>query len=81
MVEVVLVCRNSGGVAVDFAYGDLAGVEAVSVLVRARNPLRSDGRGVFVRSPPGLLTRMLDLFGLTDMIERPGAQNNGSSSS
>ncbi len=62
---------NRLGVVVDFAavtFVDTAGVDALDL---ARRVLASSGRQVLVRHPTKLLIWMLDLFDLSDMIERP----------
>ncbi len=65
---------HGGGVIVDFAQVDFVGSTAIETLIAARNQLRPLGADLVVRSPTRLLTRMLDIFELTELVE-PAVDN------
>jgi anti-anti-sigma factor len=64
----VIAC-GVGDVIVDLANVTFVDTAFVQVLATAQRLLDRDGRRLTVRSPSGLAVRMLEIFGLTDLIE------------
>jgi anti-sigma B factor antagonist len=75
VADVLAASRPAGvGVAVDFTDGEFIDVAGVNALVQACNQLRSRGADLVVRSPSDRLRWMLELFGLSQLIEMVGGQ-------
>ena len=60
---------GSAAVVVDFTALTFVGAATLTVLISARNQLNSHGTDLSVRHPTPRLAWMLELFGLSDLLE------------
>lgn len=64
-----VIAMEAGDVVIDLAQANFVGTATVRVFAAARQLLDRRGRRLIFRSPTRLAARVLDLFGLTELIE------------
>jgi anti-sigma B factor antagonist len=64
------------GIAVDFTNVEFIDASGVNALIEACNHQRLLGGDLVVRSPSAQLRWMLELFGLRELLERPGDERD-----
>ena len=65
------IALDDAEIVVDLSGVEFMGAAAASLIVRARDFLRTHSRGLTVRSPSRCAQRLLDVCGLTELIEEP----------
>lgn len=73
------IARDDSDIVVDLAAVDFIGAAWIGTLVRSRARLDAQDRMLTVRSPSGVVNRLLDLCGLSYLIETTGRAGPGSS--
>ena len=63
------IARDDSDVVVDLADVEFIGAAWIGTLVRSRAVLRAQNRDLTLRSPSGVVNRLLDLCGLSYLIE------------
>ena len=71
------VADDAGDVVIDLTALTFLDSATVRVLARLREHLAHHGRSLTFRSPSPTAGRILDFFGLTDLIEAPDVQEGG----
>ena len=71
------IARDESDVVVDLAGVDFIGAAWIGTLVRTRGELRAQDRELMVRSPSRVAHRLLDLCGLSSLIESTRAGDPG----
>lgn len=73
------IARDDSDVVVDLADVQFIGAAWIGTLVRSRARLQAQDREMTVRSPSRVVNRLLDLCGLSYLIESTGTAGPGSS--
>jgi anti-anti-sigma factor len=66
-----VIASGAGDVIIDLTKATFIDTATVRSLATAQQLLDDQGRGLTFRSPPRLAVRLLDMFGLTSLVEIP----------
>lgn len=64
-----VIAERDGDVVVDLAETAFIDTAALRAIVRARGVLAGEGRALTLRSPSHIAARLLEVFGLSDLVE------------
>ena len=70
------VARSDGGLVLDLSGVDFMDAATVGVIVRTRMYLHAQARSLQLRSPSNSALRVIDLCGLTDLLDRRGGDRD-----
>ena len=73
VLATLLAASRSGtvGIVVDVSAVTFFGAAGIGVFIKARNHKREQGRDLWLRAPPSIVRRVLDICDLADLVEPP----------